>query len=301
MKNVVLITGASSGFGRGAAEAFARRGYRVFATMRDVGGRNAGQRQDLDKLAAAGGLSLEVLELDVTDDASVQRAVNLALERAGRLDIVINNAGISGLGVTEAFTPQLFDRFFQVNANGPVRVNRAVLPAMRRQRSGLLMHVTSAAGRLTIPGLAAYCASKYALEAIADAYRYELRPFGIDCVVVEPGVYRTPIFDRIIGADDAERLADYGASAGYAERVAAAFQAVISAPDVNDGTEVVEALVALAEMPAGQRPFRTPVGAASHYLLDSYNAANDALRPVVAGIFNVPDLADAPVKGVAGV
>ena len=223
MTKRVLITGTSTGFGRDAAERLARRGDHIFATMRDVDGRNAEHRNTLESLARREGLRLRVLALDVTDQTSVDTAVGTALSEAGGLDVVINNAGVAALGVTEAFTPEQFEQIFDVNVNGVVRINRAVLPAMRRQRSGLLVHVSSGAGRVTIPAMAAYCASKYALEAIADAYRYELLPFGIDSILVEPGVYRTGIHDRLTKPADAARLRDYGGGADFAERVNGVF------------------------------------------------------------------------------
>ena len=155
---VVLITGASTGFGRTAAEELlARRGYTVFATMRDCSGRNAlpivkslraaASREKTDPCTSSP-------ELDVTQVESVNAAVQQALSRAGRIDIVINNAGIGALGVTEAYTVEDFQRLFDVNLFGVVRVNRAVLPAMRRQRSGLLIHVSSGAGRMVAPCMA---------------------------------------------------------------------------------------------------------------------------------------------------
>ena len=161
--------------------------------MRHINGHNAEHRESLQRVASSENLRLQVLELDVTDEASVQNAVLRALELAGRLDVVINNAGFAGIGVTEAYTPEQFQQMFDVNLYGVVRVNRAVLPSMRKQRSGLLIHVSSGAGRVAVPGLGAYCASKFALEALADAYRFELLPFGIESVLVEPGIYRTPI------------------------------------------------------------------------------------------------------------
>jgi NAD(P)-dependent dehydrogenase (short-subunit alcohol dehydrogenase family) len=292
MKGVVFITGASTGFGREATERFARRGYRVFATMRESLGRNSEHRQSLERVARADGLSIDVLELDVTDDRSVAAAVEDALARAGRLDVVINNAGVAGIGVTEAYTPEQFSKLFDVNLYGVIRVNRAVLPVMRRQRSGLLIHVSSGAGRLTVPAMAAYCASKYALEAVADAYRFELRPFGIDSVLVEPGIYRTAIFDRLVDPADHARVADYGTSAEYADRVLGVFQTAISTPGAPGPEEVAEAFVQLAETPAAERPFRTIVSRPIEELLVDYNAAADALRPMVAQMFNVPELAD---------
>jgi NAD(P)-dependent dehydrogenase (short-subunit alcohol dehydrogenase family) len=290
MRKRVLITGASTGFGRDAAERLARRGDHVFATMRDPAGRNAEHREALEGLAAREGLRLRVLALDMTDQASVDSLVAAALTEAGGLDVVINNAGVAALGVTEAFTPEQFQQIFDVNVLGVVRVNRAVLPAMRRQQAGLLAHVSSGAGRVTIPALAAYCASKYALEALADAYRYELLPFGVDSILVEPGVYRTGIHDRFIPAADGARLADYGEAAGFAERVNGVFQAIVGAPDAPGSSEVVDALVALIDMAREQRPFRTVVSAPIQQLLGSYNASADTLRPIVAQIFNVPEL-----------
>jgi NAD(P)-dependent dehydrogenase (short-subunit alcohol dehydrogenase family) len=243
-------------------------------------------------VAHADGLSVDVLELDVTDERSVRAAVDEALARAGRLDVVINNAGVAGIGVTEAYTPEQFSRLFDVNLYGVIRVNRAVLPVMRRQRSGLLIHVSSGAGRVTVPAMAAYCASKYALEAVADAYRFELRPFGIDSVLVEPGIYRTAIFDRLVEPADHERLVDYGTNAEYADRVLGVFQTAISTPGAPGPEDVAEAFVRLTETPAGERLFRTIVSPPMVQLLSGYNAAADALRPTVAQIFNVPELAD---------
>ena len=298
MTATVLITGASTGFGRDTAERLARRGHRVFATMRDIDGRNATHRNALQKLAAQENLWLRVLELDVTSEDSVQRAVDTALREAGYLDVVVNNAGVVALGVTEAYTAEQFQQLFDVNVFGIVRVNRAVLPAMRERRNGLLVHVSSGAGRCVVPALAAYCASKFALEAIADAMRFELLPFGIDSVLVEPGIYRTPIFDRIMPPADEVRLASYGPLAEFAERVHGTFMGAINAPGAPGSEEVAEALVRLVEMDAADRPFRTVVSPPIEQLLGQYNAAAEALRPVVAQIFNVPELAG-PVSSVA--
>jgi NAD(P)-dependent dehydrogenase (short-subunit alcohol dehydrogenase family) len=142
--------------------------------------------------------------------------------------------------------------------------------------------------------MAAYCSSKFALEALADTYRFELLPFGIDSVLVEPGMYRTPIFDRIAGPDDRSRVADYGSSAEFADRVASVFQAGISAPDNPGSAEVAEMLVRLVEMDSSERPFRTIVGEAIKPLLEPYNALAEGLRPVLAQIFAVPELAGTP-------
>lgn len=299
MSATILITGASTGFGRDAAERLARRGHRVFATMRDIGGRNASHRAALEQLAAEEDLRLRVLELDVTSDDSVERAVDTAREEAGHLDVVINNAGVAQVGVSEGYTVEQFKQLFDINVFGIVRVNRAVLPSMRTRGSGLLIHLSSAAGRVTVPAMAAYCGSKYAVEAIADAFRFELLPFGIDSVIVEPGIYRTAIFDRLMLPDDTDRVASYGSAAEYAERVRGVFRSTISAPGAPGSEEVAEALVRLVEMEPGERPFRTVVSEPIVPLIAPYNAAAEGLRPVVAQIFNVPELAGVPATVAA--
>ena len=300
MSTVVLITGASTGFGRDAAERLARRGHHVFATMRDIKGRNAEHRESLERLASGEDLRLQVLELDVTDEESVRTAVVGALHHAGHLDVVINNAGVAGVGVTEAYTPEQFQQMFDINLFGVVRVNRAVLPSMRQRRSGLLIHVSSGAGRFAVPAMAAYCASKFALEALADAYRFELLPFGIDSVLVEPGIYRTRIFDRNVCPADGACLASYGDAADYADAVLGTFKAAIAAPDAPGSEEVAEAFVRLVEMAPSERPFRTVVSPPIQQLLGSYNAAAEELRPIVAQIFNVPALAGAQRVATGG-
>src|SRR6267142_208715 len=147
-KQVVLITGASTGFGRLFTETLARRGHTVFATMRDPGGRNAGNAAEIRGLAEKESLAIHVLEMDVTDDASVERGVAGAVAKAGRLDVAINNAGYYLSGLEEAVTTEQARRWMDTNFLGVVRVNRAVLPHMRRQRSGVIMHISSGAGRI---------------------------------------------------------------------------------------------------------------------------------------------------------
>src|SRR5690349_6378075 len=201
-KQVVLITGASTGFGRLFTETLARKGHTVFATMRDPGGRNAKNASEIRALAEKDSLPIHILELDVTDDDSVQRAVDAAVAKAGRIDVAINNAGYYLTGLEEAVTTEQARRLMDTNFLGPVRVNRAVLPHMRRQRSGVLIHICSVAGRVVLPGVGFYCASKFALEALAETYNYELAGQGIESVIVEPAQYETSIFgSNLTGAD----------------------------------------------------------------------------------------------------
>lgn len=290
MDKVVLITGTSTGFGRTAAETLAQRGYRVLATMRDTTGRNATPSNALQSLANAKGWSLDVLEMDVTNDASVNQAVERALDRAGRIDVVINNAGIASQGITEAFTVQEIQQVLDVNLLGVVRVNRAVLPAMRRQRDGLLIHVSTGIGRVVVPGFVAYAASKFALEAVADAYRFDLAPLGIDSVIVEPGIHRTPILEKFLIPADQNRVAEYGPVAESIKRVKSVFDDASSAPETPGPEVMVEAFVRLIGTPAGKRPFRTVPTAAIQQLLEPYNALAETMRDTVARIFKAPEL-----------
>ncbi len=185
---LVLITGCSSGFGKLAALEFARRGDTVFASMRDTA-----KSGPLLEEAKAAGVAVEVVPLDVTDRASVEAAVSDVLRRAGRLDVLVNNAGVGTHGPIEDFDDDEVRKIFETNVHGVIRVTRAVLPAMRAQRSGTIVNVSSIAGLVTGPYGGVYSASKHAVEALSDALYYELHPFGIRVVVIEPGGFETEI------------------------------------------------------------------------------------------------------------
>jgi NAD(P)-dependent dehydrogenase (short-subunit alcohol dehydrogenase family) len=250
-KQVVLITGSSTGFGRLFTETLARKGHTVFATMRDPGGRNAKNAAAIRTLAEKDSLPIHVLEMDVTDDASVQRAVDAAIARAGRIDVAINNAGYYLSGLEEAVTTEQAQRLMDTNFIGPVRVNRAVLPHMRRQRSGVLMHMSSGAGRVVLPSAGFYCASKFALEALAEAYSYELAAQGIESVIVEPGQYETPVFGNTVMAADQARTDTYGA----AKEIPAKVNGLLSSTAGN-AQEVADAVLRIIETPAGEKRLR---------------------------------------------
>jgi NAD(P)-dependent dehydrogenase (short-subunit alcohol dehydrogenase family) len=255
-KQIVLITGSSTGFGRLTAETLAREGYAVYATMRDVKGRNARNAAEIQALAKKESLSLEVFELDVTDDTSVDLAIGNIVDEVGRIDIAINNAGYGMLGLAEAVTIEQAQKIMDTNFLGCVRVNRAVLPTMRRRGSGLLMHISSGAGRVVIPAMSLYCASKFAMEALAESYRYELAGQGIDSVVVEPGAYQTPVFGNIVTAADESRGATYGALRGLPTKLNGFLAASSGNPQ-----DVADAILQIIETPAGQRQLRYRISA----------------------------------------
>jgi len=250
-KQVVLITGSSTGFGRMFADTLARKGHTVFATMRDPGGRNAKNAAEIRALAEKDSLPIHILELDVTDEASVGRAVDAAVAKAGRIDVVINNAGYYLVGLEEAVTTEQARRLMDTNFLGPVRVNRAVLPHMRRQRSGVLMHISSGAGRVILPAVGFYCASKFALEALAEAYSYELAAQGIESVIVEPGQYETAIFGNTVTAADEARTDTYGAVKEFPAKVNGALSST-----AGNAQEVADTILRIIETPAGEKKLR---------------------------------------------
>jgi len=250
-KQVVLITGSSTGFGRLFTETLARKGHTVFATMRDPGGRNAKNASEIRTLAQNESLPIHVLEMDVTDDASVERATDAAVSKAGRIDVAINNAGYFLTGLEEAVTTEQARRLMDTNFLGPVRVNRAVLPHMRSQRSGVLMYISSGAGRITFPSAGFYCASKFALEALAEAYSYELAAQGIESVIVEPGAYETPVFGNTVTAADEGRTNTYGAVRELPAKINAALSS-----GAGNAQEVADAVLRIIETPTGQKQLR---------------------------------------------
>jgi NAD(P)-dependent dehydrogenase (short-subunit alcohol dehydrogenase family) len=254
MTKHILITGASSGFGRDTAETLADAGHQVFASMRDVANRN---RSPAEALQAKG---IHVVELDVTDDASVERGVTSVLEKAGRLDVLVNNAGIGSAGISEAFTTEQVRALFDVNVFGIQRTLRAVLPTFRKQGDGLVVNVGSILGRVTFPFFGLYGASKFALEALTDSYRYELSKLGIDVVLVQPSNYPTNIFSSAQQPGDAVRSMGYGEIGAIPGKMVATLMELFASDNAPNPHEVAEAIARLVEQPNGSRPARLVVG-----------------------------------------
>ena len=262
MRNqVIIIMGASSGFGRATAETLAHHGHTVYATVRDIAGKNQPVARELWSAAQAGHTRLHVIELDVTDTDSVDRAVQTVVRETGRLDVLINNAGIFYAGITEGFTPEQAAAQFDVNVIGIVRTMRAVLPQFRRQGGGLIINIGSIVGRVTFPFFGLYGATKYALEALTEGYRYELSQLGIDVALLQPSAYPTAMFANMQGPVDASRVVEYGDVAKIPSAMFEQFGKMLSAPNAPNAQEVADAIGHLIAQPAGSRPFRTVVGA----------------------------------------
>jgi NAD(P)-dependent dehydrogenase (short-subunit alcohol dehydrogenase family) len=255
MKNII-ITGSSSGFGLKAAKDFADKGYRVFATMRNPEGKNAGVKAELEEYAT----HIQVVDMDVTKDASVQQAMERILDLAGTIDILINNAGIMYLGITEAFSVAQAHQQMETNYYGAIRTMQAVLPAMRKTGKGLIINTSSLVGRMSPPFFSTYTATKHALEGYSQGLRYEVSPFGVDIVMVEPGPFGTGLLASGQAPAYKEVLETYGELAGVPTAMGEGFDQMLQGEDAPDPQWVVDVYLKLADMPAGQRPTRTVVG-----------------------------------------
>lgn len=255
---VVVVTGASSGFGKLTVLELARRGHTVVATMRDADGRNGQVRNELIEAAKAEANALQVLEMDVADEASVNSAIDHVITQHGKIDALINNAGTMFVGITEAYTVADVERQFAVNFFGAVRADRAVLPHMRAAGSGLLVHVTSLMGRVIVPFFGVYSASKFALEALAESYRYELSSFGVDSVIVEPGPFPSNLLPSSPEPSDEGVLASYGAVAAVPGQIKDSSNQSHDAANPPRPQLVAEAIARLVEA-TERRPLRTVV------------------------------------------
>lgn len=259
--SVVLITGAATGIGHLTAQALAAAGHTVYASMRNIAGRNAEHANELVDLGRRKRQDLRVVELDVTSQESADAAVATVLHEAGHLDAVVHNAGHLYVGYVEAFTAEDVAHLFDVNTIGVHRVNRAVLPHMRARGSGTLLYVGSTTSVVVPPFLGPYVASKAGADALAQVTAYEVNPLGIETTIVMPGPFTqgTEHFPNASHAGDAERAAGYAELDPMVARNEEATEALFP-PDVDAHPRVVaEEITRVLGLPAGTRPFRTVV------------------------------------------
>ncbi len=262
MKQVIVITGASSGFGALAARALAHAGHTVYATMRETIGRNAPQVAEVARYAAKHGVDLKTVELDVASDPSVQSGIANIVADNGRLDVVIHNAGHMLFGPAEAFTPEQFAELYDINVPSTQRVNRAALPQMRRQGRGLVVWMSSSSTRGgTPPYLSPYFAAKAAMDSLAVSYASELARWGIETSIIVPGAFTkgTNHFAHAGSPADKARAAEYdeGPYAGLPDQSLKGL-ASLEPADADVGA-VADAVVKVVDTPFGRRPFRTHV------------------------------------------
>jgi NAD(P)-dependent dehydrogenase (short-subunit alcohol dehydrogenase family) len=260
---VVVVTGCSTGFGLETALAFARRGDRVFATMRNVA------KADALLAAAQGeGLEVDVVALDVNDEASVRDGVASILATAGAIDVLVNNAGIGSRAAVECFDDQTIRDVFETNVFGVLRMLRAVLPGMRERGAGAVVNVSSMAGRVAVPFNALYCASKHALEAFSEALALEIEPFGVRVALIEPGYFRTSIGENVTARSNLDPASPYAA----VERLA--LDAVATSVEGGGDPRIVAEVI--VEAATTDRPrLRWPVGADAERIITAHRTLSD--------------------------
>jgi NAD(P)-dependent dehydrogenase (short-subunit alcohol dehydrogenase family) len=253
-KKVVLITGTNSGFGWLAARSVAALGHKVYATMRDTNGKNADKAKTLAQVE-----NITVLDVTLTDETSVKTAIDIIIAKEGAIDVLVNNAGIGMMGVTESYSVADVQEVFDVNVITPFRLIKLALPSMRKKSEGLIINITSGFGRVSFPFSVVYGASKFGLEGLSEGLHYEVRPLGIDVAIIEPGAFPTEMSQKARLASDVETTHGYEELlAVYPNKMGAAIgqHFETSKPNPQDVADVV---VGLINLPKGERPLRTVV------------------------------------------
>jgi len=263
--NIVIITGASSGFGAMTARALADQGEVVYAGMRDTDGHNQSQAQEANEYAEREQVELHPLELDVQSDESVRAAVDEVIRREDRIDVLVHNAGHMVVGPSEAFTPEQLAELYDVNVLGTQRLNRAALPHLRAREAGLLVWVSSTSVKGgTPPYLGPYFAAKAGMDSLAVTYAGELARFGIETSIVVPGSFTrgTNHFAHSGHPEDVDVSSAYEKHyAGLMEQVAKKLSAL--APPDADPAMVAEEIARIVALPHGQRPYRVHIDPAN--------------------------------------
>lgn len=258
IKNVI-ITGSSSGFGFRSAKTFADHGYKVWAAMRQPHGKNESKKDALEAFST----NIKVVEMDVAQDDSVKDCISSILAEDGHVDVLINNAGIMYVGITEAYSLNQAHQQMNVNYYGIIRTSQAVLPSMRKAGKGLIINCTSTAGRVSWPFMGTYNASKFAVEGYTQALKYELAPTGVEVVLVEPGPFGTNLIGSIAEEDRKEIVAEYSELKAAQSAMIEHFGSFLKTEEAPDPQMVVDTYLQLAEMDQGTRPTRSQVGISS--------------------------------------
>jgi NAD(P)-dependent dehydrogenase (short-subunit alcohol dehydrogenase family) len=281
---VVIVTGTSSGFGWLTAQTLAAAGHTVYASMRDIEGRNADKARTLSAVP-----NITVLDVSLTDEASVQNAINTIIAKEERIDVLVNNAGIAKAGVAESFTTADVQELFDVNVFAPWRLMKAVLPAMRQQAEGLIINVSSGFGRFSAPFTAAYGASKFGLEGLSESLHYEVKPLGVDVAIVQPGAFPTEMNQKANFGSDTSVADNYPSVAPVMNQWMAAIGGIFETVK-PDPQEVANAILHLISLPKGQRPLRTVVDRATGKFVEIANEAVQAEYTKVMAAFGMQDL-----------
>jgi len=292
MTKVIVITGASSGFGALTARALAKAGHVVYASMRETKGRNAPQVKEIERYATENSVDLRPIELDVSSPESCDAAIQEIISQNGRLDVVVHNAGHMVFGPAEAFTPEQLAELYDVNVLSTQRVNRAALPQLRKRGQGLVVWVSSSSSAGgTPPYLAPYFAAKAGMDALAVVYARELTRWGIETSIIVPGAFTggTNHFAHAGSPDDKARAAEYeaGPYAGFADQVLKGFASIV--PADADASAVADAIVKVVDAPFGKRPFRVHIDPTQDGA-EVVNAVSDRVRAELLRRIGLGDL-----------
>ncbi|TQF66644.1 SDR family oxidoreductase [Pseudoalteromonas luteoviolacea] len=285
MTQTVLVTGSNSGFGYLIANTLVNAGYQVIGTMRDPEGRNASIASELN---AKG---IKIIDIDVTDEQSVAAGVELALAQTGKIDILINNAGVGTLGWQESFNIDDFKRVFDINVFGVQRMTRALLPHMKQRGSGTLIQVSSILGKFVLPFLGSYNATKHAVEGLAENYRVELSQFGIQSLIVQPGGFGTDFGANLLRSSDTQVTQSYGEFADAPEQMWAGTEQEHDADDAPSPQMVADAVLNLLQTTPNERPFRTTVdGTGLNPIIESVNQATEEAMQHIYGLYGMKEM-----------
>jgi NAD(P)-dependent dehydrogenase (short-subunit alcohol dehydrogenase family) len=300
MKQIIVITGASSGFGALTARALAQAGHTVYASMRETKGRNAAQVENARAFATDNKVELRTIELDVASQQSADAAIQEIAKDNGRLDTVIHNAGHMVFGPAETFTPEQLAELYDINVVSTQRVNRAALPVLRKQRSGLVIWVSSTSTRGgTPPYLAPYFAAKAGMDALAVSYAGELARWNIETVIVVPGAFTsgTNHFAHAGSPADKARLKEYesGPTSRLPEQIMSGFASTV--PEGADASLVAKAIVNVVDIPFGQRPFRIHIDPAQDGA-EIVNGVADRVRAELLRKMGLADLLKPAIRDV---
>lgn len=259
MSKTIFITGTSTGFGKLTAITLANAGHSVIAGMRNVTGSNAGAAAALSAIA-----NIEVVDIDITSDNSVAKAINYVLNKYGKIDVLVNNAAVSGFGLLEGYSLDQIRKMFEVNVYGVLRTYQAVLPAMRKEKSGLIINITTGASGHTLPFMIPYISSKLVVESITEGLQDELAAYNIENVSIQPGVYPTEMNNGSkagVHADKANVIAEYGEEAtDKFNALGTALFGKMQQFDMNPQT-IADGVLELVNMKKGERPLRFPLDA----------------------------------------
>jgi NAD(P)-dependent dehydrogenase (short-subunit alcohol dehydrogenase family) len=283
-KKIVLITGTNSGFGWLTANSVAALGHKVYATMRETNGKNAEKAKALGLVE-----NVTVLDVNLNDEGSVQKAFDSIIAKEGKIDVLVNNAGYAASGVAESFTTADVQAMFDIHVIAYWRLMKLALPPMRKQGEGLIINVSSGAGRFAFPFMAVYSAAKFGLEGLSEGLHYEVRSLGVDVALVEPGAFPTDILGKILTGSDPSVSESYGSLLEIPEQMGNGLAQLFENAKPNP-QDVADAIVNLINLPKGQRPLRTVVDPTTGHLV---KAANDAVQgeyETMLGAFGMGDL-----------